>query len=211
MGLSLYACNPSNHTETNSAEVSKVFLTTVFFPGDEVLAEQQISGWVLQSDSVQVRMLLPGGQIISRRTEEVRKFKAGRIFRGAEPGIPLNWVRKCEPSQPVYQDSLGLSYLYSLGPGKNFRVDYYVFPGRTPQRVQSIFMESSFELESDAIRFYREISNYLERNFDVPQGQLGDFTFIVPEKSLVLQLSLSGQKKVVTLSIDYLSASKTES
>lgn len=186
-----------------SPELQKVFLTSVFFPGDEVVVEDRFSGWVLETDSIEAKVLLSQGNITVRRLEEIQKVKAAKVFRGSEPGTLLKWVKLCEPTLPRYQDSLGLSYMYSLGSGKSFRVDYYVMPGVYPSRVQSVFMESNFEIESDAIRFYREVSEYLEKQYDTPKGQLGDFAWDIPEKSVSLHLSLSGQKKVVTLSIDY--------
>lgn len=208
--LVFWSCNSSQSVEEVSPELQKVFLTEVFFPGDEVVTEGQFSGWVLQTDSIQANLLLKKGLTSVRRLSEIQKVSSAKLFRGSEPGTPLEWVKLCEPSLPRYQDSLGLSYMYSLGNGKSFRVDYYVLPGVFPARVQSIFMESNFELESDAIRFYREVSEHLERQYDSPNGQLGDFTWGIPQKSAAMHLSLSGQKKVVTLSIDFLKQTQTD-
>lgn len=205
------SCVPTSPPDDWSPELTKVVLENVFFTGDQVQNRDGEWGVVLGRDSATVRVLLAGKGEMNFAISELKKTQSLRIFRGAEPGMLLKWVSLTEPSRPRYQDSLGLSYYYTLGEKTFFRVDYYVQPGILPEQVQSIFTEVYMPEEGDAIRFYKEFAFWLESSFGRPSGQLGDFSWLLKDRPFQLRLALTGQKKSITLSIEPKPAGGAES
>lgn len=198
----LFSC--TNEPESrNSTELQKIVLADRFFPGDKVQISTGNWAIVLFADSNQVEVLVPGQEGTQKfPPQNLTKIQSARLLRGLEPGMPIRWATLTEPSTPRFQDSLGYSYYYTLGEDKFFRVDYYCKPGSKPSIISSIFLEISFKVEADAIRFYREFSGWLESQYGQPVGQLGDFYWSIVNKPLRLHLALSGQKKNITLSIE---------
>ena len=204
-------CTPEQ-APAYSTELQKVILSNHFFPGDKVLTPSGESAIIVQADSSIARVWLSS----QKKTQEIIstdliKSHSLRLFRGVEPGIPLRWVSLTEPALPRFKDSLGLSYYYTLGEDKFFRVDYYCQPGSTPPLIESIYLEVSYSLEADAIRLYRELSEWIESEQGAPVGQLGDFYWNIANKPLLMHLALSGQKKNITLSIEPRPRKTTES
>lgn len=201
--LGLTICCTSEPESKYSSALQKIILADRFFPGDKVQTPAGEWAIVIFSDSNSVEVLMPG-EAGTRKFPPLNlsKVQSARVLRGSEPGMPLNWVTINEPSAPRFQDSLGYSYFYTLGQDEFFRVDYYTKPGIKPAIISSIFLEVSFKMEADAIRFYREFSAWIESQYGSPIGQLGDFYWGFAEKPLQLHLALSGQKKNITLSIE---------
>jgi hypothetical protein len=201
--LSVISNCTSEKAPAYSAELQKVILYNHYFPGDKVLTPSGESAIIVQADSSVAKVWLPSQQNIREFiATDLVKSHSLRLFRGAEPGIPLRWVSLTEPALPRFKDSLGLSYYYTLGEDKFFRVDYYCQPGSNPALIESIYLEVSYSLEADAIRLYRELSEWIESEQGAPVGQLGDFYWNITNKPLRMHLALSGQKKNITLSIE---------
>lgn len=195
-----------------STELQKVILSNHFFPGDKVMIPSGESAIIVQADSNNAKVWLTSQQDVQEfNPNDLVKSQSLRLFRGAEPGIPLRWVSLTEPALPRFKDSLGLSYYYTLGEDEFFRVDYYCQPGSNPPLIESIYLEVSYSLEADAIRLYRELSEWIESEQGSPIGQLGDFYWNIANKPLRIHLALSGQKKNITLSIEPRPQKNTES
>jgi len=196
-----WGCNPGQTTPVYSPELSKILLNDHFFTGDLVLLPNNASAYVLYPEDSLAYVLSPGGKGRATPSHTLRKVNAYKLFRGCEPGLPLAWALNTEPANPYYQDDLGLSYMYSLGEGKFFRVDYYKHPEKKKASIHSIHLEVSVDNEAEAIRFYREMATWCSAHMGNPEGQMGEFTWKLKARAIRAKLELSGRKKNIFFSL----------
>lgn len=123
-------------------------------------------------------------------------------FRGINIGDKIAKIKRLnEGENPVYEDFLGLKYVYPIQNGKAW-VNYYIDNLRTGQetnRVTAISLEIRQENEIETAELYGEIRNKFIRKYGLPSGSYGDFVWEDSNYPMEVKLSMSLEKKVILI------------
>lgn len=196
------ACNSKTDTEHISPELFKIILEDRFAPGDRVV-HNDAEYIVVRQINYDVVLRNKSGDNIKIDCSALNKVNTYFAFRGSEPGVDLNWILNMEPSDPVFNDSLGLSYSYSLDDGKYFQVDYYITEKSNRKLLQSVILEAFISNEADAITLYNEMTLWMNQKYGNPVGQLGDFSWVNTQKGFLHTLQLTAGRKNILYSLSF--------
>jgi hypothetical protein len=196
------ACNTKPGPEPISPELYKIILNDRFAAGDRVVYNNTEHIVIRQKNGV-VLIRDRNGDLQSTDYSSLSKINTYFAFRGSEPGVAMQWILAMEPSEPVFHDSLGLSYSYSLDEGKYFQVDYYATEKTGKKTLQSVILEAFISNESDAITLYNEMASRISQNNGNPIGQLGDFSWVNTQKGFLHTLQLTAGRKNILYSLSF--------
>lgn len=196
------ACNSKTDIERISPELFKIILEERFAPGDRVV-HKDAEYIVVRQVNNNVVLRNTKGENITLDFSSLNKLNTYFAFRGSEPGVHLNWIMNMEPSDPVFKDSLGLSYSYSLEGGKYFQVDYYITERSNRKLLQSVILEAFISNESDAITLYNEMTQWMNQKYGKPLGQLGDFSWLNAQKGFLHTLQLTAGRKNILYTLSF--------
>ncbi len=120
-------------------------------------------------------------------------------FRGHTLGQRLSEVRASESDPPTLQDDWGLIYQPALGEQAEASIEYYVEPTDSLQRLAGISANISLPGEVEASQLYRELQDWLDARYEVPDGGLGYFKWKVPAENTEVVLRLMDSKTAISL------------
>lgn|GEM_PF-3675853 len=195
-------CDNATDHKALSKPLLKITLAEQFVAGDRASANNQEVVVIKQEDDL-IFVQDQDRKTLQFPSKELQKVYPYFDFRGSQPGVPLNWALKVEPSQPIFQDSLGLSFSYSLDNGRYFQIDYFATQKEGKQIIQSMVLEAFISDEADAILMYKEFASWLTQRHGAPNGQLGDFSWTIPDKGFLHSLQLTAGRKNILYMLSF--------
>jgi hypothetical protein len=208
VGIFPIACNSPQALNAYPPTVTKLLALDQILPGD-ILSSSSSKEVRLIRKVVDTCWVLNNGKIEKVPANTLTFKKRQHWFRSIGLGFPVSKVLQNESDKPVYQDELGVSYVYALPADAFFRIDYYILPDTISsdtahldnQKIVNIQVEIEAQGETQALQFYRELLLYLKNNLGEPKGTEGQFSWIQASAGYTVYLSLSGKKQHVFLSI----------
>lgn len=123
-------------------------------------------------------------------------------FRGVNIGDKLAKIKSLNDQvKPLYEDFLGLKYVYPTTNGKVW-VNYYIDNLRTGQetnRVTAISLEVKQENEIETAELYDEIRRKFTQKYGLPSGSYGDFVWEDTSYPMEVKLRMSLEKKEILI------------
>jgi hypothetical protein len=120
-------------------------------------------------------------------------------FRSHSLGQSLAEVRKAEPLQPTLEDEWGLVYDLPLAGVGEATLEYFAYPTDSTKLLAGMVANISLPGEVEASQLYRELQDWLDARYEVPDGRFGNYRWEVPAENTEVVLRLMDSKTAISL------------